>query len=435
MYQSKDFLLLECEGVRAVLHETLRYEYGSDGSRDFFRECEVRLTIIKQQIESTAATNYAELDASARLLNDLSALISRIERSNIGEYSWPFVEELKKIANVVCTEVTAANPDSPPKVHVLSDGGLDKYQIYSELKRPTASLHRILTIIFPRSLKHFVLLHSVLGHELGHAIWRGSKYEKDLKNIITTNLLVPGCHLQTPATTAALMFDQNAPQYIKDFFTKKPTVNQGNFFPVVANWHAWIEEITCDFIGLLTFGPAFVAALGQLLYGLVSEGNGFGSNHPPVGWRMNLMLAAVKILGYDAQTLPDPALDAHLRGFWKSIFDRKQTSVWYDPVPVSNITNTLQALLAFFSEHPPAGYVSPTSNELQPLMLQLQNSTPPVGFGYDPQGIPVCTPVDFRHNLYAGWVTAASSANTSFAEINRLCEHGILQQRAIDIFS
>jgi hypothetical protein len=435
VYLSKDFLLLECESVRSVLHETLRYEYGSDGSRDFFDECEVRLNFIKQQIESTSSTDHDALDAGATLINNLSALISRIERSNIGEYSWPFVEELKKIANAVCAETTLSDPNSPPKVHVLSDGGLDKYQIYSELKRPTASHRRILTIIFPRSLKHFVLLHPVLGHELGHAIWRGSKYEQQLKSIIQTHLLTPGCHFQNPGTTAAWMYAQNAPQGVKDILAKIPNVNQTNFFGGVANWQAWIEEITCDFIGLLTFGPSFIAALGQLLYSLVSAGNGFSSQHPPVGARFNLMLTAAGILGFDSQVLPDPALNAHSQAFWASMSAKRQASNWFDPIPFVNVQNTIQALQGFFAQHPPAMYVSPNPDELERLMRQLQNQTPPVGFEFSSAGVPLCIPVDFRHILYAGWITTVAGTGMAFADINRLCEHGILQQRAIEIFS
>jgi hypothetical protein len=42
--------------------------------------------------------------------------------------------------------------------------------------------------------------------------------------------------------------------------------------------------------------------------------------------------------------------------------------------------------------------------------------------------------VDFRHVLYAGWIcSVAPPAGVSFAQINRLCEHGIMQQRAISI--
>lgn len=138
MHSPKDFLLLECDGVKRVLHETLRYDYGGDGSRDFFEECEIRLDFIRNEIEQTDVSDHLALQNGGALLIELSDLISRIERSSLDEYSWPFVEELKEIALAICTEATIKNPHTPPKVHVLSDGGLDKYAIYAEPKRPSA---------------------------------------------------------------------------------------------------------------------------------------------------------------------------------------------------------------------------------------------------------------------------------------------------------
>ena len=263
MHSPKDFLLLECESIRRVLQETLRYEYGGEGSRDFFEECEIRLNFIKSQIEITATAAHAELQNNAILLIELSNLIARIERSSMGEYSWPFVDELKEIAFAICTEVTLKDLHTPPKVHVLSDGGLDKYMIYPEQKRPSAGQRRILTIVFPRSLKHFVLLHPVLGHELGHAIWRGSEYEKLLKTIIESTLLSVNTKFNNSNSTATWLYDSNAPldtqQLLANFGAGG--INQANFFQNYANWGAWVEEITCDLIGISTFGPSFVVSV------------------------------------------------------------------------------------------------------------------------------------------------------------------------------
>jgi hypothetical protein len=263
VHSPKAFLLLECDGVKRVLHETLRYDYGGDGSRDFFEECEIRLNFIREQIDQADPTNHVALQNGGQLLNELSDLIARIERSSIDEYSWPFVEELKGIALAICTEATLKDPHSPPKVHVLSDGGLDKYMIYAEQKRPSAGQRRILTIIFPRSLKHFVLLHPVLGHELGHAIWRGSEHEKTIHSIVQNNLLTNQKFVNT-GTLAAWLYDANAPDEIKENLkiVSNRGINQANFFGEFANAGAWVEEIACDLIGLATFGPSFPPVSG-----------------------------------------------------------------------------------------------------------------------------------------------------------------------------
>ena len=49
-------------------------------------------------------------------------------------------------------------------------------------------------------------------------------------------------------------------------------------------------------------------------------------------------------------------------------------------------------------------------------------------------GKPVCDTVDFRHTLYAGWIATQHPNQMPFLTINRLCEHGIMQQRGLDVF-
>src|SRR5688572_24994145 len=107
MKTSKDFLQEECASLAKVLEETLRFKYGVEGSKEFFEECRARLSHLSSELETKAVTDLDGLAQSSRLLVDLSALISRIERSYIEEYSWPFVEELKSIAIALCTEPTA----------------------------------------------------------------------------------------------------------------------------------------------------------------------------------------------------------------------------------------------------------------------------------------------------------------------------------------
>src|SRR5690606_2028545 len=122
-----------------VLDETLRFKYGLQGSKEFFEECQARLVYISDELAKTEETDSDNLQNIGALLSQLSALISRIERSSIGEYSWPFVTELTRIAAALCTEPTVTSPNTPPEIHILSGGGLDSYAIQPELSRPSGS--------------------------------------------------------------------------------------------------------------------------------------------------------------------------------------------------------------------------------------------------------------------------------------------------------
>jgi hypothetical protein len=436
LISTKSFLSQECESIKSVLKETLRYEYGADGSRDFFEECEVRLKFISDELSLIDESDHGKLRTLAGLLTNISVLISRIERSSIGEYSWPFVEELKKIAYAICTENTIDDPNTPPKVHVLSEGGVACYAIAAEQKRPFPSKRRILTVIFPRSLKHFVLLHSLLGHEVGHAIWRGSKHEQALKSAVQVHLLNTGGVLQNQQAAAAWLYNVNAPQAIKDDLAdlqKRHGITQQNFFEAYASWEAWIEEITCDIIGLLTFGPSFVAAATQALYGIAPSGGGFGQGHPPVGCRVNLLLALVQHLQLDKIVLPKTVENSRCRQFWRHLHAKRQVNAWYDVFSPMQLANGSNAISALLSAHAPTHYPDAEPGMLANLVSQLMDGVPPVGYSFSSRRGPECQFIDFRHILYAGWIASADGSGFDFSTLNRLCEHGIMQQRAINI--
>lgn len=433
MRTTKDFLQQECLNLSAVLEETLRFKFGLDGSQRFFDECSTRLTFINNSLCSLKPTDSNELQNVAIDLAQLSALISRIERSSLGEYSWPFVDELKRIAVAICTEETVTDSNREPLVHVLSDGGLDKYRIFTEANRPSSAGKRILTIVFPRSLKHFVLLHSILGHEIGHAMWQCSKHQNALKAILQTHLFSSGT-FATEKDTATWLYSEIAPDATKlrlASLEKTLGVRRNNFFRW-ASWSAWKEEILCDFIGLLTFGPSFVAAECNLLYSFDSDGAAVGQQHPPVGCRANYLLTGASIRGYDKATFADASLANAVRNYWINLKARKQSNPWFDVFSDTQIRDTADAIAALLQPLFPACYTSPSESDLKHLVSQLNRTVPPVGFTITDDRTSRCWKIDFRHILYSGWLKSIDAMEITFEQLNRLCEHAIMQQRAID---
>ncbi len=435
MRNAKEFLTQECGNLSAVLEETLRFKYGLEGSKEFFEECQARLKFLAGELTGTPETNFDALQKLSMLLSELAKLISRMERSSLGEYSWPFVEELKRIAVATCTEATLTDPKTPPQIFVLSGGGLGSYAIHVEVNRPSGSRMRIHSIVFPRTLKHFVLLHSILGHELGHAIWKCSQHQKAVRTIVNRELFSTG-HFANPPATAAWLYANGAPAGVKKILAGLAGrgVTQGNFFGKIASWPAWIEEITCDFIGLVTFGPSFVAAESNLLYSCNPDGTLPGPQHPPVGCRGNYLLTGASVRGYDTDAFADATLKRAVEAFWTSMRGRRQIDPWFDVFTPDQIRNTANQLAVLMDTLPPASYPMPDERDLLLLVNQLARGVPPVGYEIGAGQAVSCRPIDFRHSLYAGWITAYTPPpEISFAEINRLCEHGIMQQRAIDM--
>ncbi|NIF69589.1 hypothetical protein F3J16_05185 [Burkholderia sp. Ap-962] len=433
---AKSFLLQECENIKAVLEETLRFKYGISGSKDFYDECNTRLAFITSEINATDEGDKIALATNLGLLLELSKLISRIERSSLGQYSWPFVDELKKIAFAICAEETLDDPETPPMVHVLSEGGLDSYAIFPEQQRPSAGKRRILTIVFPRTLKHFVLLHSILGHEIGHAMWRSSKHQAELRQALHDAFVVSNGKFSSQQATIAWIYDQNAPAEIRTQLTNLAAHGlQQQFFFQWANWEAWKEEILCDLIGILTFGPSFIAAECNLLYSLDLTGVGIGTAHPPVGCRVNLFLMASRILGYREIQFPDHDLQAAYDRFWEELETYVKQDPWFNIFTENEIRTALDRIGAILGAHPPAAYMAPSLDLLADLFRQLQSAVPPIGFKLVEGKNPSAYSVDFRHILYAGWLASKGNQDIKFPDLNRLCEHAIMQQRAIDIFN
>lgn len=431
--KSKDFLLSECKNLGLVLDETLRYEYGLDGSREFYEECDARLQLIKDELNNTDEENSGALSLSFYALESLSALICRIERSSLGEYSWPFVEEFKEISEAVCTEPTSLKPSLPPKVHVLSEGGLSSYQIDVEANRSFAK-KRILTIFFPRTLKHFVLLHTILGHEIGHAIFSFPKFQGELTKILRTNLIDPNDKFCNHDAVVAWLYSSKAPNSAQVYLSLLKTeyrIDPQNFFQSFADYDAWVEEFLCDFIGLLMFGPSFLAALCDLLYSTEPSGAKVGQEHPPTGCRVNMLIVAAQHIGYDQITF-DAETKPHVDAFWASIYEKHQNDAWFDVFSEEQIKNTTNAIMGFLSSHAKALYPMPSAQEIKPLVNQIINQIPPVGYRFTTEKGPEHFAIDFRHTLYAGWIAASNTQfPIPFDTVNRLCEHGIMQQRAI----
>ena len=165
------FLSEECRSVRAALNETLRHDYGPTRSQDYFVECKKRLDEIQQAIDEDPGMDSATIANRMRSLGALGSRISLIERSHLGEFSWPFSEGIRQIAEGLFLEEQLDGNRFPPIVHVIAEG-MD-YQIVDDVL-PSIGNRRIVIVAFPRQLKHHVLLHSIFGHELGHTAFNST---------------------------------------------------------------------------------------------------------------------------------------------------------------------------------------------------------------------------------------------------------------------
>src|ERR1700730_2278688 len=117
-----EYLEQQAENVEQALSETLRYDYGPKPTWNYYQECRESLDRIKLAITSTNTTDYAEIEARLDELTSLSVWISLIERSRLGEFSWPFAEALRRMAEELLADTGLSGAKTPPIVHIVADG-------------------------------------------------------------------------------------------------------------------------------------------------------------------------------------------------------------------------------------------------------------------------------------------------------------------------
>lgn len=422
MHLPKEFLKQECINVRNLLNETLRFEYGSLETDEFFNECKSRLQLLCEQIEKVAETDLNSLTTFSDALSHLSALITRIERSHLGEFSWPFANELQKLAIKTCRGTGADSSLKEPLFFISADGGLAAYRIHPEQRPIDIIGQRIFNIVFPRSLKHHVLLHPILGHEIGHAAWSVPSMQHDLLN----NVLIPlfdKSPLNDPATTVV---------WLKSTFGIDVT-EKAIQRPLLS----WAQEFLCDLYGLVLMGPSFVAAHQSLLLAVDPTGQGIGDSHPASACRFWMVREAARALNWDITSGGgNKAVEAALKTFWDAIDDQHaKLPAWAAVFQKNQVAAATQELSRILKALDGSSYIYPDAALLGLLLEMLHDSVPPVGRSFDDHGAFAVSPIDFRDVLFAGWLAWNSQAQLSpevgFFELNRLCDHAIMQQQAI----
>ena len=425
MLHPKDFLEEELENVTLSLKETLRYEYGALRSNNFYEECLFRLEVVKSQISIVDESDHKKLLTLALQLSNLSELITRIERSHLGEFSWSFANELEKLFYKVCQSEISDEVFNSPLFFISADGGLTSYRIHPEQEETDIIERRIFNIVFPRSLKHHVLLHSILGHELGHAAFAIPNLQEKIETKVITSLL------------------QNSEIETTDKFQKWISRNYRELAGIddeLANdiLKKWKEEFFCDLFGTTLMGPSFVSAHRSLLSAMDPGGLEVGLTHPPNITRYQLIDEIVKTRKFEVTIKkPKKQIDFAFIKFWKSLKPVKPYPKWtmmFDPSSVKIAVNELVAIL---NQHTPIAYRQESINSYKELYDRLCSAVPPINETIDEKLQISLNQLDFRKILYAGWLTWHTAkkerSELSYFEINRLCDRAILMQEAINL--
>ena len=340
------------------------------------------------------------------------------------------------MAELLLAETGLSGEPIRPIVHIVADG--EGYFIHYETTS-ASSKRKFAFIAFPRPLKHHVLLHSLFGHELGHTalhvVGAGSILQKDVMPALQS-----AGPLVDVASMTSWIHDSNAPAEIKKELRQFQSMT-GSTYSFSAYYHSmWLDELICDLFGLLLFGPGFAAAHQVYLRPMHSNPYEIGlsdATHPPYAVRHKLLVRTMHLLGWNqpiANKQPYQDAEQDLLNF--ILLD--QYDQWAGILSDLQLTQAIAGVQKVFSAYGSLGYVAPDSNNLVALIEQLRLRLPPIIARLSVLGSPQIRAVDITQTLYAGWVYSIghrhlTSEPLPFLETDMLCDHALLQQRAITI--
>ncbi len=433
-----DFLSEEFQNVERALAETLRYDYGPERSKDYYDECASRLAEIKKAIPTIAPTDTSTIAAQMNQLGLLAGWISLIERSHLGEFSWPFADEVRRIAVMLLSEKHLKGYDLKPIVHVISEGR--GYRIVNERLTATTGRRRLVVVAFPRPLKHHVLLHTIFGHEIGHTALYTVGPGAVLKAEVVPALISSGPLRDLPAMNAWL-HQTSAPQEVKAELARY-AAQRSRFDFTEQLRSSWLVELICDLFGLLLFGPAFLGAHRALLQSIRPSPFELGlglPTHPPYAIRHKMLARALNLLGWNVP------LTTHAHG---NTYEAEKAYLQYmmdDPFPSwatvfddSQLRGAITGIQKVFAPHAGLNHVPSSAETVVALVERLRRALPPILEKFDANGRPNLRRVGISQVLYAGWVYWLGRTHLTdrfplvFFDTNRLCDHALLQQRAIN---
>lgn len=436
-----EFLHEEFENVKRALKETLRHDYIPERSKEYYDECKDRLAEIRKAISVVAPADLQKIAGIADELSHLANWISLIERSHLGEFSWPFAEQLDRLARLLLAEQNMKGETLEPIVHVVAEGL--GYRIIYEPQVPASSgRRRFVVVAFPRSLKHHVLLHAIFGHELAHTALHTGAAGGVLHGAVIPALTSVG-PMSTGVAINAWLADTAAPQEVRDALANYAATYGAAYGLHDYYREQWLKELICDLFGLLLFGPAFLAAHRALLrptHPDPYEVDLSEPTHPPYAVRHKMLVRAMQLLGWDTAVTVGgltPFLNAE-QELLNYVLQDPYVS-WAMIFTDAQLTNAMAAVQGLFKAHSGIGFERPDVPTLQKLVQRIVDGVPPVLVDIDGWGTPYLHLIDISQILYAGWIFWLGQkylphyVPENFLDTNKLCDLALLQQRAINI--
>ena len=429
----------EYDNVERALKESLRYDYGPGQTVDYYEECQHRLAGIARRLSNLRKANAGQTSTIVAQLWDLANRLTLIERSHLGEFSWPFADAIRQIATSLLSEDEDLLGRVEPIIHMIAEG--TSYQISSEQILGPDKKRRLFTVAFPRQLKHHVLMHALFGHELGHATFYSARPSNSLFDTAgdppsrkIVSILRREGPLSNCAATMVWLRSDAAPRSVREHVGHSGPISESNL-------EHWLVELVCDLFGLAIFGPAFAAAHRTYLEPscrTAFEVDVTKTSHPAYALRRNVLVGAIQALGWSTPTAGTHPEVLEAEKAFLAYVGETQFDGWCSVFTDAQLGEAMGVIRSHFALMETRMAGRPDGPTLSALVRRIAARLPPIREEVNEEGLSTTHEVRLEDQLYAGWAYwigrhAFAGDQLSFFHVNQLCDLALLQQQAIDL--
>lgn len=285
--------------AHAIIEEVTRVQnkvYASPASKlllQFVLDAAGRIHNLLEAEKAVASANLltapeleTRLHRNIKLIPVLHLILGFVEGSDVHHSPGQLIPALRRYAHSILPTSEIVVSSKPELNYSIQDiAGALKDLFSGTLLEPSCQLlpEFLFVVNIPAVESEQILIHGVLAHELGHALYDKRKVGGDLlPKIKISDELVKNL--------AKMMFEsQQKQQNPTPELRLREVVTQ----EVTGRINGWVMELSSDAIGVRLFGPALFFAAVHLLISL-SHMDQSTKTHPPTRLRVKLMIRMLK---------------------------------------------------------------------------------------------------------------------------------------------
>lgn len=392
--------------THAVIEEVSRVEnkvYASPGSQRvlrFVRDAAGRIEGLLEDEKAIASAGpltppqlETRLHRTTKLLPLLHDLVGFVDGSDVHHSPSQLIPTLRRYSRSILPTSEIIVSSKPELNYSIQDIAtpLRKLFFKTSVEPSCALLPELLFVVnIPAVESGQVLIHGVLAHELGHALYDRHDIAKGLLPKVKVNE-----DLVKNLVTVMLENQRKEGDPTPELRLRKQVTQE-----ITGRVHGWIKELCSDAIGIRLFGPALFFAAAHLLISFLHLDKAT-ETHPPPRLRVRLMIRMLK-QRYSVEKWT-PALQSFSRDWDEVSAGQIHGTNLYDQIALETINDAVLDLISESADLATSGFKCYTTEQfdhdvakLAPLFLKHipPGEMPPYGRG---------TSVELASVINAGW--------------------------------